>query len=524
MTVHRVGIRPNTYVDSVFLMSATRTMEQSQGVLWAAALMGTLSNLDSLVEQGFDEAELQEAARSAVGSREGVEANDLVLAVRAGSEEEADTALGAGLKALTERAQAEEGRAERRPRTLEEAIEGLQDANLALISVPWPFAGLEAEKALSAGLHVLVFSDNVSLETEVALKKRAYGLGLLLMGPGAGTAMLGDTGLGFANVVRTGSVGVVAAAGTGAQEAMTLLHRWGAGVSGVIGLGGRDLSESVGATMARAACNAFLADPGTEVILLVSKPPSESVARSLFKELVGKPVVACLVGFDGTAGLGSVMVASTIEAACAGAIRILGMAAPDASSGPAQAVLEATAQRRPGRRAIRGFFSGGTLCYEAMTVMTPRVGPIFSNVPLQPELSVTSLPPGAHVCLDLGEEEFTKGRPHPMIDPEPRAELIAEEAFHPETAVILVDVILGYGAHPDPASVLAPACAKAATRPDGASVVAYVLGTDLDPQDYAGQSRQMEEAGCILAPTSATAALMAAAIAAGNPDIVGEAP
>jgi FdrA protein len=204
-------------------------------------------------------------------------------------------------------------------------------------------------------------------------------------------------------------------------------------------------------------------------------------------------------------------------------MEILGMTAPDFSAGLAPVVRAAIARLELDRSAVRGLFSGGTLCYEAMTVMVPRLGPIHSNTPLRPEWGLPP-PPGAHACLDLGEEEFTRGRPHPMIDPEPRAEMIAGEAARPETAVVLVDVVLGYGAHPDPASVLAPACAEAASRPGGPAVVAYVLGTDRDPQDYAGQRRQMEEAGCILAPSSARAALMAAAIAARSPDIAGETP
>lgn len=510
MTVHRIRTRPNTYVDSVLLMSATRTMEQSPGVVWAAALMGTRANLDALMQEGFDPTE--------------AEANDLVLAARAGSEEEASRALDAALEALMERAPAEEeDRRDWRPRTLEEARRG-QDANVALISVPGAFAELEAQKALTAGLHVLLFSDNVPLEAEVALKHRAAEMGLLLMGPGAGTAMLGGIGLGFANAVRPGSVGIVAAAGTGAQEAMSLLHRWGAGISQLIGVGGRDLSERVGAEMARRALKALDADPGTAAILIVSKPPAESVARSLLQELGEKPVVACLVGFDSAVELGEgVILSRTVEGACARALEILGMAAPQTRVGLAATVRQAAARLGPDRRAVRGLYSGGTLCYEAMTVMTSRLGRIYSNVPLHRECSLPA-PPGAHVCLDLGEEEFTKGRPHPMMDPEPRAELIATQAARPEVAVILVDVVLGYGAHPDPASVLAPACAEAAAHSDGPAVVAYVLGTDRDPQDRAGQCSQMQGAGCLLAPTSARAALMAAAIAARKPDIAEETP
>lgn len=506
-------VRPDTYVDSVLLMAASRAMRAAEGVEWAAAVMGTPANLKNLEGEGFSSGDLG-----------GAGANDLVLAVRAGSEEQAGAALGDGEGSLQEGPPGAPGGEAKPPRTLERAAASLEGANVAIVSVPGEHAALEAHKALSRGLHVLLFSDNVSLDDEVSLKQRARELGLLVMGPGAGTAVLGGTGLGFANVVRPGKVGVVAAAGTGAQEVMSLADRWGAGVSHVVGVGGRDLSERVGGMMARSAVRALEEDPGTEVILVVSKPPAPEVASSLLADLGAKPTVVALVGLeDPPPAPEGVRICRSMEEAVAAAMEILDLGAPDRVEGLEDSVAGASARPRAGRRAVRGLFSGGTLCYEAMVVMTPRLGAVHSNVPLRDDWDLPA-PPDAHVCLDLGEEEYTKGRPHPMIDPEPRAEMILEAGDDPACAVILIDVVLGYGAHEDPASVLAPACEQVTQKQGGPCVVAYVLGTEEDPQGYGSQRERFGAAGCLLAPTGARAALMAAALAAGKPELVRERP
>ncbi|HZD69348.1 MAG TPA: protein FdrA [Actinomycetes bacterium] len=508
MSALRVRTRGDTYVDSVQLMAATRTMLEQPGVGWAAAVMATPANVAVLADEGFGTDQLGR-----------VGANDLALAVRAGTEQEAAAALAAGMSALSEAAPAPARREKRAPLTLEEAVGALAGANVALVSVPGPFAALEAHKALSAGLHVLVFSDNVPLADEVELKVRAERLGLLVMGPGAGTGVLGGVGLGFANALRRGPVGVVAAAGTGAQEVMTLVDRWGAGVSQVVGVGGRDLQEAVGARMTRLAVRALEADPETEVLVLVSKPPARAVARALLADLGRKPTVAALVGLDDSPPVPrGVRVVGTLEEAAAAAVGLLGAPAPRLGKGLAEQVARATAGLGPTRVGVRGLFSGGTLCYEAMVLLSRWLGPVYSNVPLRLEWA-TPAPDGAHVCLDLGEEEFTKGRPHPMIDPEARVEHIRREADDPSTAVILLDVVLGHGSHPDPASILAPACADAMARSGGPVVVAYVLGTDADPQGLAGQRGQLEKAGCLLAPTGARAALMSAALSRRQPAV-----
>lgn len=513
MTARLVRVRPDTYADSVLLMKAARAMQGQEGVDWASAAMGTSANLGVVAAEGFDDTALSDVAP-----------NDLVLALRADSEEAAASALDAGEAALSTQTAAEKPVGERRPRTMQEAVGSLPGANVALVSVPGGYAAMETHKALSAGLHVLLFSDNVSLAQEVELKSRANELGLLVMGPGAGTASLGGVGLGFANAIRPGSVGVIAAAGTGAQEVMTLLHRWGAGVADAVGVGGRDLSETVGGRMTWMAMRAMEADPRIDVLLLVSKPPSATVAAELLGALGAKPTVVAFIGLDEEIEVpDGVQVARTLEEAALLTVKVLGIAAPDPSQDLHELVAAAISNMPQERNTVRGLFSGGTLCYEAMVVISSRLGAVHSNVPLRDGWDLPG-PPGSHVCLDLGEEEFTRGRPHPMIDPEARSELIRQHGEDPTTAVILLDVVLGYGAHEDPASVLAPPCADVVAGPSAPAVVAYVLGTDDDPQDLQRQRRQLEEAGCLLAPTGARAALMAAAVAARRPDYVKERP
>jgi FdrA protein len=502
----------DTYVDSVLQLSATRAMSNHEAVAWAAAAMATEANLATLLDNGFDLSDLDGAA-----------ANDLFLAVRASSPEVVDAALAAGEHAaLTSGSRPVGEEAARSLRTLGEAVDAQPASNIAIVSVPGPYAAIEAHKALTAGLHVLLFSDNVPLVDEIELKDRAASLGRLVMGPGAGTAMLSGTGLGFANAVKPGRVGVAAAAGTGAQEAMALLDRWGAGVSQVIGLGGRDLSADVGGRMAAQALAELDDDPSTEAILLVSKPPDVEVARRLLANTgrQGKPVVAALIGLVGSLGVGpGVRVTRTLEEGVAAAMVAIGERAPDVV-GSLVAPVTAECQRlAPARQLVRGLFSGGTLCYESLSILGRLLGPVYSNTPIDKRWTLPA-PAGSHQCLDLGEEEYTRGRPHPMIDPEARIELIREQAADPEVAVLLLDVVLGYGSHPDPAGLLAPVLQDAIAGGSGPAVVAYVLGTDHDPQGFSLQRSRLEEAGCVIPDTAARAAVAAAAIASRRPELI----
>lgn len=519
-----VKLFKDTYLDSVLQLSGTRAMSQIIGVKWAAAAMATPTNLDTLRDQGIEGPEL-------VGAR----ANDLFVAVVAETSEAASIALEAAELALfatgsSSLSGAAEGR--RLARSLDEARARLDGgADLAIVSVPGPYAAVEAHKALTAGLHVLLFSDNVSLADEIELKDRANKLGLLVMGPGAGTAMMGGIGLGFANVVTPppgaaprgaaaragGRVGVVAAAGTGAQEAMSLLDQWGAGVSCVIGVGGRDLTSAVGGRMARSAIAALRDDPNTDAILLVSKPPDPDVARAVAACAGDAPLVAACIGLKEPLP-SPVITATTLEQGVASVLAVIGLPQPDPAAGLVDEVAAACTHLPAGRTLVRGLFSGGTLCYESLSLLSGLLGPVYSNTPIDKRCGLPA-PPDTHTCLDLGEEEYTKGRPHPMIDPEARIEMMRHVGADPAVAVLLIDVVLGYGAHPDPAGLLAPV-ARAIMAGEGPQVVAYVLGTDGDPQGLDDQRRQLRGAGCIVPATAARASLAAAALALRQPDLV----
>jgi FdrA protein len=505
VSTHQLRAFPGTYRDSLLLLTATRAMQDGDGVGWASAAMATPAVVADLTARGFTGEGLAAA-----------DANTLVLAVQAAGGQAADQAFERGRAALF----SQPGQAAARPglaapRTIGEAAARLPEASVAVVSVPGPYAALAAHSALTAGLHVLLFSDNVPLADEVALKERASRLGRLVMGPGAGTAVLGGVGLGFANAVSAGPVGVVAAAGTGAQEVMTLLDRWGIGVSQVIGVGGRDLSAGVGGLMARDAVRALDADPATEVILLVSKPPDATVARRVISTSKHTPVVAACLGMHTPDGmLAGAPLAATLEDGARRVAAILGKPVPDLALGLGETIARAAARISAPRVAVRGFFTGGTLCYEAQVVLGDALGPVYSNIPLRPELGLPA-PSGAHICLDLGEEEYTKGRPHPMIDPAARTEIMRAEAFAGDIAVVLLDVVIGHGSHPDPAGQVADTCADIVAS--GAAVVAYVLGARADRQGLERQRRTLQETGAVVTASSAQAARAAAAIAARRP-------
>jgi len=505
VSVPALALFPGTYRDSLLLLSATRSMTERPAVSWASAMMATPAAVEDLDARGFSPGDLA-----------GADANTLVLAVCAADDPAAADALERGRATVFAAAAApreESGRPA--PRTVGDAAAALPGANVAVVSVPGPYAAIAAHSALSAGLHVLLFSDNVPLAEELELKERARRLGLLLMGPGAGTAVLAGVGLGFANAVTPGPVGVVAAAGTGAQEVMSLLDRWGIGVSQVIGVGGRDLSAGVGGLMAAEAVRALDADPATEVILLVSKPPDPDVARTVIGASRTTPVVAACLGMSAEGGrIGAALLADTLEDGARQAARILGTPVPDTDRDLAPEIEQRAARMAGSRRAVRGFFTGGTLCYEAQVVLTRALGPVYSNIPLRPALGLPA-PAGAHVCLDLGEEEYTRGRPHPMIDPAARTEIMRAEAFGADIAAVLLDVVLGYGSHPDPAGEIAETCAE--ITKGGAAVIAYVLGARADRQGLDRQRRTLRDAGAIVTASAAEAARVAAAVAARQP-------
>jgi FdrA protein len=507
-------IKTGEYHDSVSLMLVARELSQMHGVADAAVVMATEANKGILKQAGLLTAEAEVASP-----------NDLVIAV-SGLSQTLEEALAEAEKLLRKKQAAHEGGAFR-PKTLRGAVKTDPAANVAVISVAGRYATDEAWDALHAGLHVLLFSDNVSLEDEVALKQYAVDHGLLLMGPGAGTAILNGIALGFANVIPVGPVGIVSAAGTGLQEVSTLLAKAGVGITQGIGTGGRDLKAEVGALMMLSGLKALQADLATQVIVLVSKPPAEVVARKVLAQVAqsDKPTVVCLLGGEIT-GLSSPShkIARTLEEAAFLAVSLvtprgaLEETFPPADAGMSHDPGVLRRPLAPGQRYLRGLFSGGTLCYEAQVIWRDLLPlPVLSNAPLDSRHQLpNSNRSQGHSAVDLGEEEFTVGRPHPMIDNDLRIRRIIQEANDPEVAVLLLDVVLGYGAHPDPAGELVPAIQRARriASDDGRGllVIASVTGTEEDPQRLSVQVQALERGGVIVCPSNAAAARLAADI------------
>ncbi len=508
----RTLIKPSEYHDSVSLMLVARELARLPGVSDAAVVMATEANKGILREAGLLTPEAEAAS-----------ANDLVIAINAITEALA-SAMAVAEKLLQQKQTLTEN-IEFRPKTVRSAVRANPTANVAVISVAGRYAAAQAWEALHHGLHVLLFSDNVSLADEIALKNYAYENGLLLMGPGAGTAILNGVALGFANVIPPGPVGIVSAAGTGLQEVSTLLAKYGSGITQGIGTGGRDLSAEVGGKMMLAGLQALQQDPATQVILLVSKPPAESVARLVADTAArgSKPTVICFLGGskDALAGRANIYTAITLEEAAHQAASLAG-SSPSAFA-QAEEVDETRLNElchhlKPEQRYLRGLFSGGTLCYEAQVIWKDLLHrPVYSNAPLIPAYKLPdSNCSQQNTAVDLGEEEFTIGRLHPMIDNELRIRRLLQEGRDEEVAVIMLDVVLGYGAHPNPAAELAPAVHRARQIASEAGrdliVIASVTGTEQDPQRLSSQIEALQQAGVMICASNAAAARLTARI------------
>ncbi len=492
----------SAYHDSVTLMRLAQNMEAVPGVERAAAMMGTPANRALLESAGL----LDEAGPATAPA-------DLLIAVAAADETIARAAEAAARAALLAGTPVTRsgvlGARGHRPRTLASALRTFAGASLALISVPGLYAAAEARKALQAGLHVMLFSDNVPVEAEIDLKRLALSRGLFLMGPDCGTALINGVPLGFANAVPRGRIGVAAAAGTGLQEVSTLVARHGEGISHGIGVGGRDLSDAVGGLMMSRALAALAEDAATEVICVVGKPPGAAVAARLAAEVerLGKP---CVVHYVGPGASGSLEDCARAATALARKERPITTEFTLPAAEVERLVAEARRGLGPAQRCVRGAYAGGTLAWEAQSLLAKALVDVAPGV---------TSGAGAHRVVDLGDDRFTLSRPHPMIDGTVRREWIARETADPSTGVLLLDVILGYGAHPDPAGELVPALARARAEARahgrGLAMVASVVGTDADPQGRARQVATLEAHGVIVMPSNAQAARLAARLVRG---------
>jgi len=488
MATLKTEVRSGVYYDSAKLMALQRSLAGLPGILDAGVVMGTESNKELLAHIGLDTPEVR-----------ATKPDDLAIVVKAENEKAADEALAKVDELLAARKNT--GDQEYQPRSLESAVDLLPDAEWVIISVAGRYAASVTREALRLGKHVHLFSDNVSIEDEIALKKEARELGLMVMGPDCGTAMIDGYGLAFANKIRKGPIGIVAAAGTGLQQVATRIHQLNSGITFGIGTGGRDLKAEVGAITFLQALDVLARDPETKVIVLTSKPPSPKVAEEVLKvaRKAGKPVVVNFIARPITTTRdGNLFFATGLDDAARLAVELANH--PPKLTGDEDLPIQKFAPRQ---KYLRGLFSGGTLAYEAQHILYGYVPRVLANSPINKEFKLPDSFVSQENCIvDLGEDEFTVGRLHPMMDNELRIRRLYEEAKDPEVAVILLDVVIGYGSHPNPASEIAPAIAKciAEAKEDGRhlEVVCVVTGTDEDPQNLNSQIQQLKAAGALV--------------------------
>lgn len=504
----RTLVKKNTYVDSISLMTVSSRANELDGVQQAFVAMGTPMNKGVLRDLSLLTEDLEQA-----------DTGDLMIVIDTADAARSDVALEELEDLLQHKRAATGSHEETTYKTIASAVAATPDANLTVISVNGAYAAREARQALEAGLHVLLFSDNVSIGDELTLKRLAHEKGLLMMGPDCGTAIINGVGLCFANAVRRGNIGVVGASGTGSQEVSVRIDALGGGISQLIGTGGRDLSEEVGGLMMLDAMRALEADSDTDVVLLVSKPPAASVEASVIAEAtrMEKPVVVCFLGrSDSATAPPGVTFADTTEAAARAATRMAGHSGDGLEPHEPDLRLAEAARARlhPEQRYIRGLFCGGTLCDEAMYLALERHADVYSNIQKDPDRRLTAQGRSrAHTFLDLGDDDFTNGRPHPMIDPSTRIARLRQEAEDPEVAMIAMDFILGYGSHDDPVGAMLPAIAdakqRAARRGRHLEIIGYVLGTEQDRPRIGEQIEKLRQADVSIAESSTHLGLLA---------------
>lgn len=518
--VKRLIVRQNRYFDSVFLMQVAHQLAGQPGIHDAFAVMGTDANRKVLAELGYGAGAL--AAELAAAAP-----NDLVFALEGeeaavqAAASDPDRWLSRGPKAAAPAGSA----GEREPRSLEESLTLRPDASVAVISLPGQYAAREARSAIARGLNIFLFSSNVPVEDELAMKRQAREKGLIVMGPDCGTAYIGGAGIGFANAVRRGPIGIVGSTGTGMQEFASLVHQAGSGISHGIGTGSRDLSDAIGGISTMTAIDALERDPGTKVVALLSKPSGVETTELLMRRLAdfGKPAVVCMLGARGAAALapgapapgGRARFATTIDEAVMAALEAVGVQSPvslreDSASMHKAAAAEA-ARMNPSQRFVRGVFAGGTFCYQSQAILSEAGLLLHSNSPL-PGMQELDDPRVSqeHSIVDMGAEIFVEGRPHPMIDATLRKERVAGEGRDPAVALLLLDFILGAISSRNPVGDLLDAIrdakSSALKRGGHLCVAASVCGTSDDAQDLEAQCRMLRDAGVLVFPSNAQAA------------------
>ncbi len=499
-------IRKNQYFDSVFLMGVNKKLGDIEGVQQTAVLMGTEKNKQLLADIKIRDAQI-----------EGAKSNDLIVAVIADTSKIVEEVL----ENLDKWFQVdEESSSEQKIRTLPDALLKKPGANLAVISVPGEFAARESHKALDNGLNVFLFSSNVSIEEEVSLKKKASANGLLMMGPDCGTSLIGGVGIGFANNVRVGDIGVIGASGTGLQEFTSQVHNAGFGISHAIGTGGNDLSDEIGGLTTITALNALESDPNTRVIAIVSKPPGKKTLEKIeiLTRKITKPVIGCFLGVktDSPDEYDNLIITHTLDEAVKNSlsksgqpIKSLGIELTDEEQ---RMALREREKLTADQKYSRGIFAGGTFCYQSQQIFQDAGIKVFSNGPIDKKMLLPDPDKSKeHTFVDMGDEHYTDGYPHPMIDSTFRNRRILVESRSPNVAVLFLDFILGHNASMDPVGDLLEAIIEAkrvaVQRGDYLCVVASLCGTEDDPQDLKLQEKLLMDAGVIAFTSNAKATM-----------------
>lgn len=501
-------IQKNSYYDSASLMLlASMLTEEVADLRQLSLMMGNDMNKNVLKQSDLLLAEGEAASQNdliiAFEGEEDLDVEKLVQEVVARLNTSSDT-----------NPQKTNGNAQVYASTVE-ALESTPTPRLAVVSIPGQYASREVKHLLNHDTDILLFSDNVSIEEEVKLKDLALEKNLLMMGPDCGTAIIDGVGLGFANKVRLGNIGMVAAAGTGLQEVACLIHQYGGGISQAYGTGGRDVKDAVGGRMMLACLERLVNDPKTEVITIVSKPADQSVMDKIlaFAKAVPKPIVLCFMGGQLTSPAKHIHIAETLEEAAVLSMQLSQGRKDEAASLPVdkQAL---TSDLKPEQRYIRGVYCGGTLSYESLLLLRDLNEDLYANVHLDGVRTLVDPKQSlAHTIVDLGDDFFTVGRPHPMIDPSLRNQRLAAEFKDPTTAIILLDLVLGYGAHENPAQLIKETIEQARSQSDERRVepimIASICGTDLDAQGYQKQKQILEATGMIVCDSNAQAAKLA---------------
>ena len=556
--VSHVVIKPNFYRDSLQLMKISEKLRQSSGVSEASIVMATETNKGVLIRLGFSPSLIEQANES-----------DMIIAVRAKDQLSIDL-VSEQIGKLFESPEVEdrlESRDHEKTTDLDLALRKMPGTNLVLLSIPGEYVKDISYKLIEQGIHQQIFSDHVPVEDELKIKKQAVTKGVLILGPGAGTSIINGKGIGFSNTISVGPVGIVAAAGTGLQEVACLLDQCGIGVKHGLGVGGNDPKDKIGGIMMLECMKILEKDDDIKVIATISKPPSSSVEQKIMEYVIGKGTKKYVLAFIGgqltTAGkrqqqsqtenLHSKTSSSASTTISSGgstattADRQTGIVKVNSLASCVLAIANALGNQRLQRaisqlyiqpqelvnllqrewsklqsnqKYIRGLYTGGTFTYEAQVILRDIIDieQIHSNAAIE---QITKLQDSykseKHSIMDLGEEEFTMGRPHPMIDPTIRKLRILEEVKDPEVAVVLLDFVLGYGSNPDPVGAIIDELqmAKVIANKEGRylPVITHVCGTKNDIQGYERSISKLHSVGCIVMPTNALAVIASALIA-----------